>query len=151
EDFPYGGGDVGIFAWNQARGMFEYGDPAAETAEQLRELEADITAADDDEMLRQKVDVHHRRGGPIPGPIDAGDRRNKGAASHIEKDFFGRENRVACLYFPIREKTGVRVEDSAIRCIAQPLLHSRSGFTGDLILAGFHFLHVDAKAIGEKH
>ena len=52
-----------IFARDQAVGVFEHCDFGPETPVHLRELEADVAAADDDQVRRQEVDRHHRRVG----------------------------------------------------------------------------------------
>src|SRR4029077_19001243 len=46
---------------NEPRRHFDDRYLAAKAAAQLAEFEADIAAADNDEMVRQKIDVHHRR------------------------------------------------------------------------------------------
>ena len=52
--------DVLVLARDQARRHLDDGDRAAEAAEHLPELEADVAAADHDQVLRHEVDVHHR-------------------------------------------------------------------------------------------
>ena len=47
------------------------GDLAAEAAEHLAELEADVAAADDDEMLGEEVELHHRAVGQVGDRVDA--------------------------------------------------------------------------------
>ena len=48
-----------------AVGIFEHCHLRAEAAVHLRELEADVAAADDDQVLWQHVQIHHRRVGEI--------------------------------------------------------------------------------------
>ena len=52
-------GDVGVFAADQPLALFNDGDAAAEAAIHLTELQTNIAAANDDEMLGQEVDMHH--------------------------------------------------------------------------------------------
>src|SRR6059058_5278148 len=52
-----GGGDVFVFARDEAGGFFDDGDFAAEAAEDLGEFEADVTAAYDDEMTGQSFEL----------------------------------------------------------------------------------------------
>ena len=44
----------------RARSHLDNRDFAPEAAIHLTEFQSDITSADDDEMLRQEVDIHHR-------------------------------------------------------------------------------------------
>ncbi len=50
-----------VLAANEPRRHFNDRYLAAKAAVHLAEFEADIAAADNDEMVRQKIDVHHRR------------------------------------------------------------------------------------------
>ena len=54
-----------VLASYQPRPHFHHRDAAAETPVHLRKLESDVTAADDDQMRRQKIDVHHARIGKV--------------------------------------------------------------------------------------
>src|SRR5579871_1387186 len=89
------GRDFFIFAADQARPHFDDGDPAAKAPEHLRELEADIAATDDDQMLGQKVDVHHGGVGEEVYLIETGHFRDNGAAADIEEDALGSKPPVA--------------------------------------------------------
>jgi hypothetical protein len=58
--FAYGLGNIFVFASNQARSHLYDRDFASEAAIHLAEFQADITSADNHEMLRQEINVHHR-------------------------------------------------------------------------------------------
>jgi hypothetical protein len=60
---------------------------ATEAAEHLREFERDVAAADDDEMARQHVEIHHRRVGQVVDVVNAGQVGHRGAAAGVEKIF----------------------------------------------------------------
>ena len=60
QDFEHGLGNVFVFPSNQARSHFHYRDFAPKAAIDLGKLQPNITSADDDEMRRQEIDVHHR-------------------------------------------------------------------------------------------
>ena len=49
-------------------------------------IEADIAAADDNEMVRQKIDAHHRRIRQVGHFVYAGHRRRQRPAADIDKD-----------------------------------------------------------------
>ena len=60
QDFAHSLGNVFVLPPNQARSHFHNRDFAPEAAIDLSELQPDIASADDDEMLGQEIDVHHR-------------------------------------------------------------------------------------------
>ncbi len=60
QDFAHSLGNVFVLPSNQARSHFHNRDFAPEAAIDLGELQPNITSADDDEMLGQEIDVHHR-------------------------------------------------------------------------------------------
>ena len=76
EGLAYLGGDVGIFAMDEARGHLDHSHLAAEAAIHLREFEPDIAAADDHKMPRQKIDRHHRAVRQIGNLIEPGQFRH---------------------------------------------------------------------------
>src|SRR5437016_3602600 len=53
-------GNVFVFTLNQPRPSLYNGDLAAEAAIHLGKLQSHVTAADDDQVLGQKIHVHHR-------------------------------------------------------------------------------------------
>ena len=60
QDFAHSLGNVFVFPSNQARSHFHNRDFAPEAAIDLGELQPNITSPNDDEMLGQEIDVHHR-------------------------------------------------------------------------------------------
>src|ERR1700745_1108363 len=90
-----GGGDVLVFVRDEAGGLFDDGDFAAEAAEDLGEFEADVAAAYDDEMAGQRIefedpDVVHPR-----DYVGAGKIGHDGAASDVEEKLFRGEEIVS--------------------------------------------------------
>jgi hypothetical protein len=84
--------DFRILARDDARRHLDHGDAAAEAPVHLRELEADVAAADDDQVLRQKIDVHHpgaREKRHFSDAFPLGYRRT---AARIDEDFRGFEH-----------------------------------------------------------
>src|SRR5246500_5803285 len=73
---------------NEPRRHFDDRYLAAKAAVDLAEFEADIAAADNDQMLRQKVDVHHRRIRQVGHFVYAGHWRHQRPAPDIDKDPF---------------------------------------------------------------
>ena len=52
--------DLGVLARDQPVAVLDHRDARAEAAVHLRELEADVAAAGDDQVLGQRVERHHR-------------------------------------------------------------------------------------------
>ncbi len=71
--------------------LFDDGDFAAEAAVHLSELDADVAAADDDEMFREEVDLEHGGVVEVLDLIDAGEVGDGGAAAYVEEDLRGFE------------------------------------------------------------
>src|SRR5262245_57052411 len=59
QDFAYGFGNIFVFTSNQARSHLDDRDFAPKAAIHLSEFQPNITSTDNDEMFRQKVDIHH--------------------------------------------------------------------------------------------
>src|ERR1700730_257904 len=83
-----GGGDVLIFARDQARGLLDDGDFAAEAAKDLSEFEADVAAAYDDEMAGQSFELEDAYVVHPRDAIDSGKIGDYGASSDVDEDFF---------------------------------------------------------------
>jgi hypothetical protein len=83
DELQQAGGYIGILAPRQLRSSLHDRDRRAETPGRLRELEADISSAEDDEVFRQAIeiegfDMRHGPGGRHPGHIR--DRRSRAHA-----------------------------------------------------------------------
>ena len=86
KNLPDRDGNVFIFARDQARHHLDHGHLAAKAAEHLPELQPNVAAADDHEMIGQKIHLHHGRVSEIGDLINAGHRRDRGAATNVDKD-----------------------------------------------------------------
>ena len=79
QDGGDGVGDVGVFAAEQALAALHDGHPAAEAAEHLAELQPDVAAAEDDQVVGNRVEFHDRGRvvgpGPCRSPVRCWDRR----------------------------------------------------------------------------
>src|SRR5215471_360928 len=71
---------------NEPRRHFDDRYPAAKAAVHLAEFEADIAAADNDEMVRQKIDIPHRRIRQVGYFVHAGHWRHQRPAADIDED-----------------------------------------------------------------
>ena len=78
--------DVLVLARDQPRTLLDDRHLGAEAAVHLREFEADVAAADDDQMPRQRVELQDRAVGQRRHVVDAGHVGNARAAAHIDED-----------------------------------------------------------------
>src|SRR5438067_8478471 len=137
-----GGRDVFVFARDEAGGFFDDGDFAAEAAEDLGEFEADVTAAYDDEMTWQSLELEDANVVHPWNDVGSGKIGDDGAASDVEEDFFRGEEIVADTDLIGRPEVGVAGEDGAILHAAQIGFEAIAGVEDDLVFAGFDGLHV---------
>ncbi len=143
EDLFDGRGYVFVFMRDEARAFFDDGDFAAEAAEDLGEFEADVAAADDDQMRGEFFEVEDGGVDEIGDLVDAGHVGHDGAAADVDEDAIGAEGFRACLDFMRGEEVRLFVEDGAVLHAAQPLFYAVAGFGEDGFFAGFDGLHVD--------
>ena len=54
-------GHVQVFAWQQLPALLDERHPAAESSEHLGELDPDVAAAEDEEVLGDGAEAHDRR------------------------------------------------------------------------------------------
>ncbi len=99
-------GDVRILAWRELRRLLDDGDAAAEAPEGLRHLEADIAAAEHDQMRGkpielERLDMGQRRGAGHPRYI-----RDRRARAEIEKDALPLKTPRATLRQPDLDRPG---------------------------------------------
>src|SRR5262249_53303755 len=66
--------DVLVLPRDQARPELDQGHLAAEAAIHLGEFKSDVAAAQDDEMWREKIYLHHRAVGEVGDLVEAGNR-----------------------------------------------------------------------------
>src|SRR5262245_50511934 len=76
-----------VLARDEPRGHLDHGDARAEAAEHLAELQPDVAAADDDEVLGHEIDVHDRLVGEVGNAFDALQLGHERPAAYVEEDF----------------------------------------------------------------
>ena len=81
--------DVFVLAADEPRAHLDDRNAAAEAPVHLAELEADVAAADEQEMLRHEVDVHHRDVGEVGHLIEAGHLGHQRPAADVDEDLPG--------------------------------------------------------------
>src|SRR4029077_4692012 len=151
ENIGYGTRDILILARDEARRGLDHCYVASEAAVELGKFEADIAAAEHDQVRGQKIDVHHRAVGQVGNFVEPRDRWNYGAPTDIDEDLIGPEHLIGDLDLLRSDKPGVGLVDCAP---LQPLQGSLDGGArryGDGILARLHRLHVDGRCPAESH
>ena len=93
--------------------FFDHRDFAAEAAEYLREFEADVASADNDEVAREGVELEDADVGEVRDFVDSGEVGDNGPAAYVEEDLVGGEEIFAYADFFGRFETCVAVEDCA--------------------------------------
>src|SRR5215469_17873110 len=86
EDLVDDAGRVLILMHSEPGVLFHHGDFRTEPAEHLRKLKSHISAADDDEMARELLQLENAAAGEEWHGIDTGHLRNQRAGADIEKD-----------------------------------------------------------------
>ena len=151
ENIGNGARDILILAGDETRRGLDDGHFASEAAIELRKFEADIAAAEHDQMRGQKIDVHHRAVGQIGDLVEARDRWNQGPSAYIDEDLIGPEHLIGDLDLLRSDKPGVALIDRASLQRLQGSLDGRARHASDGILARLHRLHVDAHRPAEGH
>ena len=122
EDLPDRGRDVFVLAADEPRTHLDDRDLGAEATEHLTEFEADVAAADDDEMLRQEIHRHHRAVGEERDLADAGHVGNERAAADVDEDLVRVEALSADAHLVCGLEAGVALIDGAVLHGPQPVL-----------------------------
>src|SRR6185312_7656013 len=107
-------GDLLVLARDQARPDLDDRHFAAETAEHLAELEADIAAAQHQQMARQEINIHHRAVGEVGDAVEAGNLRDRRPAADIEEDPAGAQGFAADHDLMRPDEAAVTLIDGAV-------------------------------------
>ena len=107
EDVTHALRHVGILASDDLRSLLDDRYARTETAIGLRELEADVAAADDHQVFRQHVQMHDRRVREVGHVAHAGHRRHERAAADVDEDLRRFERVVVHLDRRRRREPGV--------------------------------------------
>src|SRR5580692_6251278 len=116
--------DVFVLPSNQARSHFHNCDFAPEAAIDLGELQPHITSADDDEMLRKKIDVHDGGVGEKWDVVNPRHVGNTSPAANVDIDLVGLQNFIVDHHCVRRLKPGLALNDRTICRSSEPFLHS---------------------------
>ena len=108
------GGDIFVFAINQARLHFDDCDFTAETPIHLAKLKAHVAAAYDHQMPREKIGVHHRAIGEVFDLIKPGHWRPLSTPPDIDEYVRRRQQRCSYAHLGGRCETGVALVNRTV-------------------------------------
>ena len=143
ENLPDRIGHIFVLARDEALGHFDDGHFAAEATVHLREFESDIAAADDEQMIRQKVHLHHAAVRQKRDLIEPRHVRDKGARAGVDENALGLEQMVVNAHGPWALESRMAPKDRAVGKTLHPLSHALARRTGDLVLARLDARHID--------
>lgn len=148
QDLSDGGRDVLVLAGSQPRSPLDDGDRSTETTVHLGELQRDVAAADDDQMLWQRVEFED---GNVGQEIDVGkprDVRSHRAATDVE-EYPVRTQQVVTDPQGVRIlESGVPAEHGAAVYAVQPILDTLTVGEHDAVFACLDFGHVHTDGAG---
>ncbi len=133
------------------------GDAAAEAAKHLAKLHADISATENQQMLREVIQLHD--GSVVQNIrkrlqlVQTSDGRQGGAQAGVDENFVGGEVEFAAVVFLDIDgfgcgKSGRAVDEIEIVCAEHGLFVTVAGLQHDLILTLDNAWHVDASDLG---
>ena len=142
---------VFVFSRDQAVGVFEYRHLGAEAADHLRELQADVAAADHDQVLRQLVEIHHRHVRQVRQFVQSRPVRHHRPTAGVDEYLRRFEHSLAHLQRMRRHEARVAPDQLEIGRAGEPLLQPAHRLRHHGVLARLHRLHVDADVAADAH
>jgi hypothetical protein len=144
-------GYIVVFTAQEFRPAVDHYDLTPEAPVHLSELQADITAADDDQVARQEIDIHHRGVVQIGNGVETGDFWYHRSPADVNEDLIRGENGIADAKLAIGRKSGMALEDAAIGRGFEPIFYARPGRTRNLVLARLHPRHIYRDCAANAH
>src|SRR5688572_13004017 len=151
EDVLNCGRDLRVLATDETSSHLDDRDLGPEPPEHLAELQSDVAAADDDEVLRQRVQRHHRAVRQELNAVEPRHRRHECPRADVQEDAVGAQRLTRDLDFMGGAESGVRGIDVAMRQPSQHLLDADARAIGDRVLPGLDALHVDGDMAVHRH
>ena len=144
-------GHVFVIALDQPRPHLDDGHLTAQAPIHLPELQADVASADDDQVLREEVHLHHGGIGQVGHALEAGHGRDECSRPHVDEDFVRLQ--------PFRtytERVGtfearVALVHHAVLHVLEPAFHTLVGPRHHTVFARFDLLHVHGDGATDHH
>ena len=126
------------------RAPLDDGDLAAEAPEDLAELEPDVAAAHDDEVLGQHVELEHPGARQVLDAVEAGQLRDEGPRADVEEDPVALEPLAVHLDGLGRDEARVPADQLDVLHALEPVGDAAVRLAGDRLHARVDAGHVDA-------
>ena len=136
-------GRVLVLARDQARRHLDHRHLTAEAAVDLREFQADVAAADDDQVRRHEIDLQHRAVGEIGDLVETRNVGHKGTPANIDEDLGCAQGLAADRHRRGRSEARVALVDRDQGIASERALHAAGGESQHVVLARLDLLHVD--------
>jgi hypothetical protein len=136
-------GNLLVFVRDKPRRHLDDRDGAAEAAVHLAEFETDVAPADDHQMARQGVERHHRGVRQVRHLVEAGKRRQHGAAADIDEDARCDEPLAADLDRARRDKPGVAAVEGQVGSVFEGGGEPIARLGDNRVSPGLDPLHID--------
>ncbi len=143
-----GGGHVLVLARRQPRALLDDAHPGTEAAVHLGELESDVAAADDHQVLGQHVEVEDPDVGQVVDVGQSGDVGGDGATTDVEEDPVGLQHLVVDPDRVRALEAGVAADQRAAVHPLEPGLDAVAVIEHDPVLARLDLCHVDRDVAG---
>src|SRR5579862_5407634 len=85
DDLPDGARDILVLVASQLRSSTNQGDFTPKPAVHLREFQADVAAAHDNQVMGKEVHVHDGAVGQVRNCVDARHLRHRCATAHVDE------------------------------------------------------------------
>ena len=144
-------GNVGVLAADDARAGLDHGHAGAEAPVDLRELQADVAAADDDQVGRHMVQMHDALVVERGHALNARQVGPAGAAAGVDENAWRLQHPAADIHLVRRAEGRMPLDHADVWRAVEPCAHTAARLFDDRILARLDALHVDAHWRIEHH
>ena len=140
-----------IFSAYQARAQLHDADPAAKAPVDLRELQAYVAAADDQQMFGQNVQIHDARIGQVINVGKSIHGGHAGPPADVDEKLLGLQQLAIHPHRMAALKAGVPLDHFKIGCGFQPLRQALHRLLYHRVLTGLNPHHVDRNVALNVH
>src|ERR1035437_3442245 len=145
--------DVGVLAIEQLASGLDDGHATTETAKHLPKLQADVATSEDQQMLRNRVQLHDGSAVQKGYALHAVECRNRGTRTCVDEDLLRSKCKLAAVFLPDEQgpsagETGFAEDQLEICCLLNAALAAIAKAVDDIALALPHAFHVDADVAG---
>ena len=144
-------GDVFRLPSNQSVAHLDQCHPTAKPTIHLREFQADVPSAYNNQVLRQDVDLHHARVREGLHTVEPRQRWDIRSGPHVDEELLRLELVLANTNPVWALEARMTFVDRALIETLEPVLDTLSGSPHDRVFPDFHALHVDADPPVDHH